>query len=177
MKIALLTLLVAAPAQAATFFGEADLGAVIFLGSAGDHADPGPALGARLGFGATPWLSFGARLAGSTHQASVPTPSVGQYFQLYETGVDLRAGGTLGAFGLFVEAGGGWSFISTNILDSVGITEPYRHDGPYLSAGAGLEYHTENPRYAVGVAGDYAVYPELGSMQTLSVRVYLRYTK
>ncbi len=175
MKTLFLVAVLAAPAQAASFYSEADLGALIFLGGAGDHADPGPALGARLGVGFTPWLYLGARVAGSTHEAVVPT-SVGQYFQLYETGVDVRIAGRVGRFGLFVETGGGWSIFSTNILDAVAITQPYRHAGPYLSGGAGLEYLTENPRYAFGLAGDFAIYPEFESLQTLSVRVYLRYS-
>src|SRR5262249_14182839 len=152
MKKILLLLALAAPAHAATFYGEADLGAVFFLGTAGEHADPGPALGARIGFGPTPRLYFCPRVAGSPHEASVPTPSVGQFFQLYEIGLDIRAAGQVGAFGLFVEGGGGWSFISTNILDSVGVTEPYRHHSPYIGAGGGIEYPTDNPRHALGLA-------------------------
>ncbi len=177
MRAFAIVALLAAPAHAASFFSEADLGAVVFLGDAGSHADPGPALGARLGIGFTSWFFLGARVAGSTHEAVVPTPAVGQFFQLYETGLDLRFAGRVGKIGFFVEGGGGWSFFSTNILDSVAITQPYRHDGPYLGAGGGLEYRTENPRYAFGLAGDVAVYPEFSSLQTLSVRVYLRYTK
>jgi hypothetical protein len=177
MRPLLLLALLAAPAQAASLYSEADLGALIFLGDAGAHAEPGPVLGARLGLGMTSWLSLGACAAGSTHEAVVPTPSVGQYFQLYQTGIDLRVGGRIGHVGLFAEGGGGWAFFSTNILDAAGITQPYRHDGPYLTAGGGLDYRTDNPRYAFGLASDVAIYPDLGDLRTVSVRLYLRYSR
>jgi hypothetical protein len=170
-------LLLASSAHAATFYSEADLGATIFVGSAGAYADPGPAFGARVGIGVTPWLDLGGLVSGSAHAANVPAPAVGQYFELYHTGFDMRAGGRIGRVRLFAEGGGGWAWFSTNILDSVDVTKPYRHDGPYLAAGAGLEYATENPRFAFGLGGDFDIYPELGSLQTVSVRLYLRYTK
>jgi hypothetical protein len=172
-----LVLLAAAPAGATSFYSEADLGATIFVGSAGAYADPGPAFGARVGLGVTSWLDLGGLVSGSAHAANVPAPAVGQYFQLYHTGFDMRTTGRVGRVGLFAEGGGGWAFFSTNILDSVDVTKPYRHDGPYLAAGGGLEYSTENPRFAFGLGGDFALYPELGSLQTVSVRVYFRYTK
>jgi hypothetical protein len=175
--LALALLAAAGPAHALDFYSEADLGATVFLGSAADHAAPGPSLGGRVGLGVLPWLSLGGAVAGSTHAADVPTPSVGQYFQLYQAAFDVRARVRLGAISLFAEGGGGWAWISTNILDSVGLTQPYRHDGPFLDAGGGLEYATDNPRYAFGLAGDYTTYTEFGSMQNVAVRVYLRYTK
>ncbi len=174
---ALALLALAGQAHAADFYSEADLGARLFLGPGGDHADPGPALGAGLGLGVLSWLSLGGVVSGSTHQAVVPGPPAGQYFQLYQAGMDVRVRVRAGKIGFFAEGGGGWSWVSTNILDRVDLTQPYRHDGPYLAAGGGLEYATENPRYAFGVAGDWATYPEFGTMQTVSVHVYLRYTK
>jgi hypothetical protein len=175
--LALLVLALPAPALAADFYAEADLGARIFLGPGAEHADPGPGFGARMGVGVLSWLSIGAQASGSTHQAVVPGPTVGQYFQLYHTGADVRVRVRAGKVGFFAEGGGGWSWVSTNVLDIVDLTKPTHHDGAYLTAGGGLEYATENPRYAFGVAGDWFTYPEFGVMQTVSIHFYLRYTK
>lgn len=177
MRRCLPIVLLATPASATTLYSEADLGALVFVGNANGHAEPGPAFGARVGLAVAPWLSFGAAVSASSHQADVPTPSVGEYFQLYHAGLDLRVGVRLGPIGLFAEGGGGWAFFSTNILDSVAVTLPYRHDGPYLLGGAGVEYVTENPRFAFGVGGAYAAYPEFGTLGTVTARVYFRYTR
>ncbi len=169
--------LVPASAAAHDFYSEADLGATIFLGDAANHAAPGPAFGARVGWGPTSWLSLGVLAAGSTHEATVPPPPEGELFQLYQAGIDVRLHARIGRLGLFAEGSGGLAFVSTNILDAVRITNPDRHYGPYLLAGGGFAYHTANPRFAFGLAGDYVTFPDFGFMQSLSVRVYLRYTR
>jgi len=173
----LLAFFLPALARGADFYSEADLGALIFIGPGADDADPGPAFGGRMGIGIFSWLSVGAYASASTHSASVPTPSVGQIFQLYQAGGDLRLRVRAGKIGFFAEGGGGWSFFSTNVLDVVGITKPDQHNGPYLTAGGGLEYATDNPRYAFGLAGDFTTFPQFGALEAVSVRFYLRYTK
>jgi len=174
---AALALLASSSVHAADFYSEADLGAMVFIGPGADFADPGPAFGGRMGLGIFSWLSIGGFVAASTHQAEVPGPSVGQYFQLYQTGGDLRIRVRAGKIGIFAEGGGGWAWISTNILDGVAVTSPDQHNGPYLTAGGGLEYSTENPRYAIGLAGDFTTFPQFGALESVSVRLYLRYTK
>jgi hypothetical protein len=105
------------------------------------------------------------------------TPPEDEYFQLYHLGMDLRFRLRVGRIGLFAEGSGGVAFISTNVLDGPGVTSRTRHVSPYLLGGGGLEYHTKNPRFGFGLAGDLAAYTDFTSMQTLGVRVYLRYTQ
>lgn len=177
MKLApLCLLLVAAPAQAG-LYSEADVGAMIFLGSAADNAAPGPSLGARIGWQPARWIGLGALISASIHEATVPPPPEDEFFQLYHMGMDLRFRLRLGRIGLFAEGSGGVAVISTNVLDAPGVTSPTRHLSPYLLGGGGFEYHTQNPRFGVGIASDVAVYTDFTSMQTLGVRLYLRYTQ
>src|SRR5262249_20812789 len=88
--LALLALLTPAPAYAVDLYSQADAGATFFIGRGGP-AEPGPSFGGRLGIGFLSWLSLGAEVSASTHVADVPGPAVGQYFQLYHAGLDLRA--------------------------------------------------------------------------------------
>ena len=64
-----------------------------------------------------------------------------------------------------------------DVLDAVGITSPIKHWGPYITGGGGLEYHTDNPRFALGLGGDFGLFPDFDFMQAVSVHVYLRYTR
>lgn len=166
-----------ASARAADFYTEADLGALIFIGPGAENADPGPAFGGRIGVGIFSWLSIGGVVNTSTHQAQVPGPSLGQYFQLYQVGAELRLRARAGSFGFFAQGGAGYAFISTNILDAVAITAPDKHNGLAFTGGGGLEYATENPRYAFGLAGAFTEFVDFASLQAVSVNVYLRYTK
>src|SRR5262245_17858878 len=79
-----------ATASAIDLYSEADLGATQFIGAGQSYADLGPAFGGHLGLGVFPWLTIGARAAGSTHRSSIPGPTEGEYFQLYNLGAELR---------------------------------------------------------------------------------------
>jgi hypothetical protein len=173
----LLLILLGSSAHAGSLYSEADLGATFFLGSGGSHADPGPAFAARIGWEPRGWLTLGAFVYGSTHEATVPTPSSGELFQLYLVGADLRFTVRTGRIGLFAGGSGGIAFLSTNVLESVMVTEPGRERSPYLRGGGGLEYHTDNPRFALGLSGDYGVYFDYSGLQSVSAFVYLRYTR
>jgi hypothetical protein len=172
-----LGLLGARPAAAGGLYSEADLGATLFLGEAADSAAPGPALGARVGYHPAPWVGLGVVVAASTHEATAQPPPDGEHFQLYQVGLDLRFRLGVGRVGLFIEGSGGVAAVSTNVLDAPGITSPTRHVSPYLMGGGGVEYHTQSPRFAFGVAGDLSVYTDFGVMRTLGLRLYLRYTQ
>ncbi|HEY0251071.1 MAG TPA: hypothetical protein VGC41_06065, partial [Kofleriaceae bacterium] len=76
----------------------------------------------------------------STHEAIVPTPQNGEHFQLYRGGVDARLGGRIERIALFVEGGAGVALISSNILESVMITDPGEKYSITFHGGAGLEY-------------------------------------
>ncbi|MBA3540925.1 MAG: hypothetical protein H0T79_15035, partial [Deltaproteobacteria bacterium] len=106
------------------WFAEGGLGAVGYLPSAAQHAAVGPSLDLRIGRDLFSWLSFGISLAASSHEATVPAPPVGEWFQLYRGGADVRLGGRIDRVALFVEGGLGGAVISSNVLGKVMITEP-----------------------------------------------------
>jgi hypothetical protein len=158
------------------FFAEGGLGAVIFLPHTSRYADAGPALDLRIGRDLFSWLSVGVVVAASTHEATVPPPPVDQYFQLYRGGGDVRIGSRFDRISAFAEGGVGGSLLSTNILQNVMISRPGKQYSWTISAGAGLEYQLENRHYALGLAIDAFLEPQLASMKALDSRLYLRYT-
>src|SRR5438874_2573293 len=121
------------------FFAEGGLGVVGFLPSAGNEAAVGPGMTLRVGRDLFSWLSVGGYLAASSHEATVPPPPDGQWFQLYRGGGDARLSGRLDRLGAFVEGGLGLSMISSNVLEKVMITKPGSRWSTTLHAGAGIE--------------------------------------
>ncbi|WP_428261822.1 outer membrane beta-barrel protein [Haliangium sp.] len=178
---ATLALLCAAPASADThasrgFFAEVGAGATQFLPDAADYAKLGPALEFRVGYDLFSWLSVGGYAGASIHEATVPPPPVGEYFQLYHGGADLRLGYRFGRIGAYVDGHAGVSMISTNVLEKVAILEPGQRFSLSYAAGAMVEYQLENRHYAVGLAGQWLAMPDFDSTQGVSSRLYLRYT-
>lgn len=158
------------------WFAEGGLGAVAFLPAAASSAEPGPALSLRAGYDLFPWLSVGIELAASSHEATVPPPPEGEWFQLYRGGGDARIGGRFGRMALFVEGGAGLAMISSNVLGKVMITEPGESFSIAFHAGAGLEYQLENRHYAFGLAGNAFLLPQFDALRAIDSRLYLRYT-
>lgn len=172
--------LAAAPAQARPaskgWYAEGGLGAVVFLPKASSNADPGPALNIRIGRDLFSWLSIGASLAASSHQATVPPPPEGEWFQIYRAGGDARIGGRIDRIAIFVEGGAGIAMISSNVLSKVMVTEPGEKFSIAFHAGGGFEYQIENRHYAFGLAADAFLLPQFDAIRALDSRVYLRYT-
>lgn len=160
------------------WYTEGGLGAVAFLPSAAEHAAVGPGVNLRLGRDLFSWLSFGVSLAASSHEATLPAPPAGEWFQLYRGGAHLRLGGRVGRIAMFVEGGAGAALISSNILGArdVMITEPGETLSLAFQAGGGLEYQLENRHYAFGVAVDAFLLPQFSAIRALDTRLYLRYT-
>ncbi len=176
LVVCALTAPAAARPASTGFFAEGGVGAVAFLPSASSDAAVGPALQIRVGRDLFSWLSLGVYLAASSHEATVPPPPEGQWFQLYRGGADARIGGRLDRIALFVEGGVGASMISSNILQKVMITTPGEHYSITFHAGAGAEYQLENRHYAIGIAGDAFLEPQFANVRALDTRLYLRYT-
>jgi hypothetical protein len=180
---ALLALLILSPAvaHAAKYshgvYAEMDLGGTGFIGSAGPFVDPGPNFGIRAGYDLFSWLSVGGVADGSTHEANVPPPPDREFFQLYHVGADGRLTARVGRFALFGEGSLGAVLISTNVLDKVMVTAPDTHATVAFTVGGGVDYHTQNRHYSIGIAGDWTVYPSFSSAQSVTVRIYLRYTR
>lgn len=179
-RVLLLVCALAAPAAARPastgFFAEGGVGAVAFLPSASSDAAVGPALQLRVGRDLFSWLSLGVYLAASSHEATVPPPPEGQWFQLYRGGADARVGGRLDHIALFVEGGVGASMMSSNVLQKVMILDPGEHYSITFHGGAGAEYQLENRHYAIGVAADAFLEPQFANVRALDTRLYLRYT-
>jgi len=158
------------------FFAEGGLGAVAFLPKVKRDADIGPSLSFRIGRHLFSWFSLGLYLAASSHEATVPPPPTGEWFQLYRGGADGRLGGRIGAIALFVEGGAGVTMISSNILTQVMITDPGERFGLTFHGGGGLEYQLLNRHYAIGVGVDAFLIPQFSQMKAIDSRLYLRYT-
>lgn len=158
------------------FFAEFGAGAAAFIGSSADDAAIGPTMAARIGYEPFSWLAIGVHLEGQNHEATVPAPPVGEWFQLYRGSADLRLTGRIGGFAMFVEGGGGGAYISSNVLQKVGVLDPGERMSLALDAGAGVEYQLQNRHYAFGLAGDWWMFPQYASTQGAGGRLYLRYT-
>jgi hypothetical protein len=163
------------------WFAEGGLGAVSFLPGTSSDAAIGPAMGFRLGRDLFSFLSLGLQLGASSHEATVPAPPEGEWFQLYRAAADVRLGGRINRIALFVEGGAGAAMISSNILGKVMITEPGEEFTLLFQAGAGLEYQLENRHYAFGLGVDGFLLPQFkppsgGPVTALDSRLYLRYT-
>ena len=158
------------------FFAEGGLGAVGCLPHTSRDAAVGPALNFRIGRDLFSWFSIGIYLAASSHEATLPPPSQGQWFQLYRGGGDGRLGGRVNAVAFFAEGGAGLTMISSNILGRVMITDPGERFGLTFHGGGGFEYQLENRHYAVGIAVDAFLIPQFANMKAVDSRLYLRYT-
>ena len=90
------------------WFAEGGLGAVNFLPPrASSAAAVGPALGVRVGRDLFSWFSVGIQIAASSHEATLPPPPEGEWFQLYRAAADARLTGRIDRLALFAEGGAG----------------------------------------------------------------------
>lgn len=158
------------------YFAEAGLGATAYVGSASDSSSVGPTLVMRVGRDLFSWLSVGIYAGASIHEATVPPPPEGEYYQLYRGGADARLGGRFDKIAIFVEGGAGAALISTNVLGKVMITEPGERFSLTFHGGAGAEYQVENRHYAFGLAVDGWLLTQFDAVTAVEGRLYLRYT-
>jgi hypothetical protein len=158
------------------FYSEAGIGAAGYLGDARGYGAIGPSLAIRLGYDLFSWFSIGIHVAASSHEATVPPPPDGEWFQLYRGFADGRLGGRVGRIAFFVEGGAGIAYISSNVLQKVAILDPGERYGIAFTGGGGVEYQLENRHYGIGVAGDYWLIGDFSALQGVEARLYLRYT-
>jgi len=158
------------------WYAEGGLGAVAFLPSANDDAAIGPAAGIRFGRDLFSFLSLGLQLGASSHEATVPPPPEGEWFQIYRASSDLRLTGRIDRLALFAEGGVGASMISSNVLGKVMITEPGEKFSLLIQAGGGFEYQLENRHYSVGLGADVLIMPQFDALKAIDARAFLRYT-
>src|SRR5688572_28776036 len=135
------------------------------LGDGQHAAAPGPAVAMRIGYDLTSWASVGVAADASSHEATVPPPPEGEWFQLYQGRAELRLGARSGAVAFFAEAGAGGAYISSNLLAKVGILDPGERTSLAFGAGGGLEYQLQNRHYAFGLGAAYWMAPGFASLQ------------
>jgi hypothetical protein len=158
------------------WYAEGGLGAVAFLPKHADDAALGPAIDMRIGRDLFSWLSLGISVAASSHEATIPAPPEGEWFQLYRGSGDIRIGGRFDRIALFLEGGVGLAAISSNVLDKTMVTEPGEKFSPAITGGAGFEYQLENRHYALGLGIDAFLLTGFDAAKAIDTRVYLRYT-
>ncbi len=179
--IAIAALLTSATADAGRpravgLYSEIGIGGARPIGSASRYSALGSNFDLRAGAPIFSWLTLGGRFSTSSHLATVPAPPSGEYYQLYNLASDLRVAVQLGPIGIFAEGGLGAAVISTNVLSKVDILDPGERFAGFLSAGGGLQYQTQNRHLAFGIGSLWTVYANFDAMQTISTRLYLRYT-
>ncbi len=158
------------------FFSEVGAGAAGFIGGAASDSKIGPTLAMRLGWEPFSWFALGLHLEGQNHEATVPPPPTGEWFQLYRAQADGRLTARTGAFAVFVEGGFGAAYISSNVLQKVGILDPGERVSLSIDAGGGFEYQLQNRHYAFGIAGNWWLLPQFDHVQGAEARLYMRYT-
>lgn len=157
-------------------YAEGGLGVVGYIGPHQQDAKPGPAMNIRVGYDLWSWLSLGLQLTASSHEATVPPPPEGEWYQLYRAGGDGRMGFRLDNVAFFAEGGLSGVYISSNVLHKVGITDAGEAFSFAFQAGGGIEYQIQNRHYAFGLAGDWWLIPLFDALTGVDIRLYLRYT-
>jgi hypothetical protein len=158
------------------FYSEAGAGAEGFIGSAAQDSKIGPTMALRIGYEPFSWFALGLHLEGSNHEATVPPPPTGEWFQLYRASADGRLTARLDRIALFVEGGAGVAYISSNVLQKVAILDPGERLTIAFDAGGGFEYQLQNRHYAFGLGANWWLLPQFASAQGAEGRLYLRYT-
>ena len=180
MRSAIVVMLVAGTANARPastgFYAEAGFGAVAFVPPDSKNANVGPTMGLRIGRDLFSWLSVGLVAAASSHEATVPAPPSGEWFQLYRGAGDARIGGLAGSVAFFIEGGAGFSLMSSNILERSMTLDPGERYSLTFHGGAGIEYQLVNRHYSIGAAVDGFLAPQFAAMKAIESRLYLRYT-
>ncbi len=157
-------------------YTEAGIGAAAFVGRKHRYSQVGPAFDLRAGYDLFSWFSIGLHLGSSSHEALVPPPPQGEFFQLYTAHAEGRLGFLWRSLGVFVDGGAGFSMISTNVLEKVGVLDPGERYTFSMSAGGGLEYQLVNRHHAIGIAGRWTALPQFAATTFVTVAAYFRYT-
>lgn len=157
-------------------FASGEIGAWVYLARAGKYSEPGVAFGVRLGYDLFRWLDVQAHVIGASSDANLPPPTVGQSFQTYLYAGEVRLKLQIHRFQLFAEGGAALAQLSSNVLEQVGVTHGLVFTFAVV-AGGGLDYHTLNRHFSVGLGADYVWLSTFTGGHALSFDVYLRYTR
>lgn len=158
-------------------YGEAELGALMFLGNARVPLGAGPAIGARVGYDLNGWAAVQLHALGSTHTVDFANaPQSGQLLQIYQGTGELRVGFRFGQLSAFGYGGAGLARLSTNVLGTAGLTDPDVQNMLAFVGGAGVDYHTLSRHFSFGLATGLVKYQKLYATGAISITTYVRYT-
>jgi hypothetical protein len=157
-------------------YTEGEVGAVAFMGPAGDAVSPGFAIGARVGYDLFSFFALQIHGLGSTHLTKAGTrPQGDQLIQTYQGMLEGKLTLRFGQLSLFGEGGVGVLRLSTNLLHELGVEQQYR-TGLTAGGGAGVDYHSLSRHFSIGLRGELYWLRDLSSSKDLIVTTYLRYT-
>jgi hypothetical protein len=157
-------------------FTEGEVGAVAFLGPAGDAVSPGFAIGTRIGYDIFRFLAVQVHGLGSTHLTKANGGPLGdQLLQTYQGTIEGKLTLRFGQLSIFGEGGVGVAKLSSNILHQLGVQPSYR-TGLAAGGGGGIDYHSLSRHFSIGLRGEYYWLRELSGSSEIVMTTYLRYT-
>jgi len=130
----------------------------------------------RLGYDLFRLSAVQAHVGGSLNSVTIDK-FVGQALQMYVYAAEARLQLQLRRVGLYIEGGGGVVQVSSNILDAAQITRGSHFTAAVLG-GLGVDLHTLNRHFSVGLAGDYLYLAQWGGgSHAVTASTYIRYTR
>lgn len=133
---------------------ESSLGALGFLGAAGEVSPLSPWLGVRLGLEPWRWLAVFATADvtfSSTSLASPPPPP--RSYRLYAFGAGLRVTPWSGErFGVFAEGDAGLCWVDSDILEVYGFPSSTSLE-PFVDGRLGVAWYPVNPHVSLTLSG------------------------
>jgi hypothetical protein len=159
------------------FFGDAEAGAVVFLGGAEKSLGTGMAVGARFGFDILPWVAVQLHGAGSTHVTRFAgRPQDGQLLQIYQGTAELKLALPLGQWSIAAFGGGGMARLSSNLLGTAGLTGANKLTSVVITGGGGVDYHTRSRHFSFGLTVAFVKLQDVRTAGAVSSAGYVRYT-
>jgi hypothetical protein len=156
------------------FFTEGEIGAVTFLGPAGDAVGPGFAIGTRFGYDVVRFFAVQLHGLGSTHLTKGDGPAGDQLIQTYQGMIEGKLTMPIGQLSVFGEGGVGVARLSTNLLHELSLAR-YR-TGLTAGGGGGIDYHSLSRHFSIGLRGEYYWLRDISNSSDVIVTTYLRYT-
>lgn len=159
-------------------FMEAQVGALGFIGDAGDVSKPGPRLAITLGYEFTDWLSLLVLGEGSLHGTKNRPPPSHTAYELAGGALGLRFSIPFNArAALWAEGLGGVVWSGGDVLRGLGFKNAHKLGIDY-GGELGFDWHVRSLHHSLGVLGGARVLPSLtrdGSTIATYGSVYLRY--
>jgi hypothetical protein len=158
-------------------FAEAEAGAQVFLGQGRRSLGPGVALGTRVGYELARWLALQLHGQAATHETDFGSaPQSDQLLQTLQGTAELKLTLPLAQWSLSVFGGGGMARLSTNLLGTVGLTDPDVKLSPLFGAGAGADYHTRSRHFSFGMNAAFWKLARVHTTGAATGTLYVRYT-